>query len=556
MVTEPTFAPVNSALPDNESEGVADFPAPFGHYLLLHPLARGGMGNVFLAKTGGMMGIEKHCVVKTLRSRFTGDPEYVQRFVDEARVVVQLSHRNICPVFDVGRVANSYYLAMELVIGRDVRTVHTELLQHGRHLPEACALHIVCETLDALDYAHRHADPVSGEPLRLVHRDVSPQNVMINVEGEVKLIDFGLAEKGHLDTDTSQGTSQATVMGKIAYMAPEHARGDPVDARADQFSAAVVAYELLTEERYYGAMANQEVWMTAGTGTYHAPGLGKLDPALRSILEKALAPEKADRYPSCGEFREALLGYARMRNLHAGARHLREIMGELFADDLRGTRELLQKFAHVSSQARPGFSGPSGPPVNDAVFSIATSVHAKQIHDPTEIFPTSGLYQMPVAEKPKWPLAAALLGVGGLVALGVALAVMLVGPGEQVQVVKIAAPVVTPPVAEPPPPPPPPVAEPPRPPPEPVVAKDPPPKRRTNPPPKKNDLEKLTAIEKIDRVKAQCPTMKCAQTIEKPRWGELALAAKTAKPEDRAAAERDRDAYLARINQCASRCLK
>jgi serine/threonine protein kinase len=108
---------------------------------------------------------------------------------------VQLTHRNICPTFDVGRVGDSYYLAMELVIGRDVRTMHTELMQHGRHMPEACALHIVCEALDALDYAHRHADPVSGEPLHLVHRDVSPQNVMINVEGEVKLIDFGLAPR-------------------------------------------------------------------------------------------------------------------------------------------------------------------------------------------------------------------------------------------------------------------------------------------------------------------------------------------------------------------------
>ena len=287
MVTEPTFAPVNPALPDQESDGEMEFPAPFGHYLLLHPLARGGMGNVFLAKTGGMMGIEKHCVVTTLRSRFTGDPEYVQRFVDEARVVVQLSHRNICPVFDVGRVGNSYYLAMELVIGRDVRTVHTELLQHGRHMPEACALHIVCEMLDALDYAHRHADPVSGEPLRLVHRDVSPQNVMINIEGEVKLIDFGLAEKGRPETEDSHAGSTATVMGKISYMAPEHARGDPVDARSDQFSSAVVAYELLTEERYYAGLSNQDVWLTAGTGAYRAPGMAKLDPALRTIIEEA-----------------------------------------------------------------------------------------------------------------------------------------------------------------------------------------------------------------------------------------------------------------------------
>ncbi len=554
MVTEPTFAPVNPALPDQESEGATDFPAPFGHYLLLHPLARGGMGNVFLAKTGGMMGIEKHCVVKTLRSRFTGDPEYVQRFVDEARVVVQLSHRNICPVFDVGRVGNSYYLAMELVIGRDVRTVHTGLLENGRHMPEACALHIVCEMLDALDYAHRHADPVSGEPLRLVHRDVSPQNVMINVEGEVKLIDFGLAEKGRPETEDSHTGSQATVMGKIAYMAPEHARGDPVDARSDQFSAAVVAYELLTEERYYAGLSNQEVWLTAGTGTYTGPRMDRLDPALRGILEKALAPDKAARYPSCGELREAILGYARMKDLHAGARQLREIMGSLFADDLRGTRELLQKFAHLSSQARPGYVAPAAATNDDAVFSIATSVHAKSINDPTEIFPSSGLFEMPAPPpKPKWPVAAAVLGVVGLAALGVTVGVQVMDPGPEI--------VVTTPVVSPPPPQtndpePTPPAEvkplPPPPTPEPVPAKDPPPKKR--PPSKKAQFAGLSTILKIDRLKEVCPKIDCAQTLNKDEWVKLSLAAKAAGHEKADEAARDR--YEARVGQCVRQCTK
>ncbi|MCC7073334.1 MAG: serine/threonine protein kinase [Deltaproteobacteria bacterium] len=554
MVTEPTFAPVNPALAGQESEGATDFPAPFGHYLLLHPLARGGMGNVFLAKTGGMMGIEKHCVVKTLRSRFTGDPEYVQRFVDEARVVVQLSHRNICPVFDVGRVGNSYYLAMELVIGRDVRTVHTELLERGRHMPEACALHVVCEVLDALDYAHRHTDPVSGEPLRLVHRDVSPQNVMINVEGEVKLIDFGLAEKGRPENEDSQASSQATVMGKISYMAPEHARGDPVDARSDQFSAAVVAYELLTEERYYAGLSNQEVWLTAGTGTYRAPHLDRLDPALLSILEKALAPDKNARYPSCGELREAMLGYARMRDLHAGARQLREIMGSLFVDELRVTRELLQRFAHLSSQARPGYVAPAAAPMDDAVFSIATSVHAKTINDPTEIFPSSGLYEMPPpAPKPKWPLAAAVLGVVGLAALGVTVGFRVMDPGPEI--------VVTTPVAQPPPPPlvdrttspsPPVEVKVPSPPtPEPVVARDPPPKKR--PPSKKAQFAGLSTILKIDRLKEVCPKLDCTQALDKRAWVDVKMAADTSEDKAKDAA---RDKYAARIEQCVRQCTK
>ncbi len=277
----------------------------------------------------------------------------------------------------------------------------------------------------------------------------------------------------------------------------------------------------------------------------------ELDPALRSILERALDPEKANRYASCGELREAILGYARMKDVHAGARQLREIMSTLFSDDLRGTRELLQKFAHLSSQARPGFAAPTTSPTDDAVFSIATSVHAKSINDPTEIFPTSGMFDVAAAaKKPKWPLAAALFGVVGLVALGVTVGVRFMGTEAEI--------VITNPVPRPPAPPPPPVTDPPAPvapppvQPEPVVAIDPPPKRRP-PPSKKAQFAGLSTILKIDRLKDVCPKLDCSQALDKRTWGELKVAADTSDDKVKDAA---RDKYAARVEQCVRQCTK
>ncbi len=410
----------------SDDEWVGDFPATYGQYLLLHRLARGGMGNVFLAKTGSVMGIEKHCVVKTLRSRFSQDPEYVKRFMQEARFVVQLTHRNICPVFDVGCVQHSYYLAMELILGRDVRTLLNALADRGRKLPRALALHIAAEILDALDYAHRHVDNTTGVPLHIVHRDVSPQNVMVNLEGEVKLIDFGLAESGSPVGAAEAPVVAATVMGKMSYMAPEQARGEAVDARADQFAAAVLAYELLTGHRYYEGMTSEQVWRQAGAGQFRPAGISELPRKLRDVLDKGLAAARDKRFPTCGDFRDALLDYARHQNLHEGARELRALMAELFSDDLRETRELLQRFSSVNTLS-VSFADDT---INDTsdVFSIASSHAARTtLHDPTELVARSGAFPVaappPPKKRSKVPLLAAALAACAAVAVVVGLVV-------------------------------------------------------------------------------------------------------------------------------------
>ena len=320
------------------------FPRPFGSYLLLQRFARGGMGEVFLGKFGAIAGLERYCVLKKLRAELTRDREYVTRFIDEARVVVTLNHANICHVFDVGRVGDEYYLAMEYISGRDIRTLQDRCRQRERTLPAATSLHIVCEVLEALDYAHRRNHPISGEPLNLVHRDVSPQNVLVSFEGEVKLIDFGLAAS-KLKVERTQPN---VVMGKMAYMAPEQARGDPIDSRADLFACGVLAYELLAGERFYEGMSANDIWQVAGRGSFVPPKWPALDPDIAKILAKALHPDAKKRFATCGDFREALASHLHWRFPGTGVRGVRDVINELFTEEVRKERDLMSRYGRVT----------------------------------------------------------------------------------------------------------------------------------------------------------------------------------------------------------------
>jgi serine/threonine protein kinase len=327
---------------DDDDEG---FPRPFGQYVLLENFARGGMGEVYLAKYGDV--VEKYCVLKKLRKELTRDREYVTRFIDEARVVVTLNHANICHVFDVGRVGDEYYLAMEYVSGRDVRSLMDRAVKREKPLPPACALQLTCETLEALDYAHRRVHPMTQEALNLVHRDVSPQNVLVSYEGEVKLIDFGLAAS-KLKVERTQPN---VVMGKMAYMAPEQARGDGIDARADLFACGVLCYELMTGERFYEGMSANDIWNVAGKGGHTPKKWDSIDPAIAKILAKALHPDAKKRFATCGEFREALASEMHWRFPGSGVKSLRDVMADLFSDEMARERDMLQRFGKVTVQS-------------------------------------------------------------------------------------------------------------------------------------------------------------------------------------------------------------
>jgi eukaryotic-like serine/threonine-protein kinase len=294
-------------------------PQTLGDYLLLRRLGQGGMGQVWLAKLRGrgLAGIDKLCVVKTLRS--SDDPEYERRFIDEARLIVLLTHKNICPVFDAGCFEGQYYVAMEHIAGRDLHALTGLSREQQAPLPVHVAIHIAKELLEALDAAHRMVHPITQQPLLIVHRDVSPQNVMVSAEGDVKLIDFGLAAS----SQKAEKTEPRVVMGKLAYMAPEQARGEALDDRTDQFAAGVILYELLANARYYEGLTTTETWGRVGTGGHEPAGLARLEPALAAIVRRATAARREDRYATCGDMCEALTAVELSRGAIASSRDVR-----------------------------------------------------------------------------------------------------------------------------------------------------------------------------------------------------------------------------------------
>lgn len=318
---------------------------PFGSYLLLHAFARGGMGEVYLARLAGGVNEDQYCVLKKLRPELTQDGEYVRRFIDEARVVVQLHHPNICHVFDVGRVADEYYLAMEYVSGHDARSLQNRARDLGRPLPAGCVLHLVCEILEALDYAHQRNHPITGESLHLIHRDVSPQNVLVRYDGAVKLIDFGLASS-KLKMERTQPN---VVMGKMAYMAPEQARGEGIDSSIDLFAVAVLTYELLTGHRFYEDMIAQEIWAVVGRGDFVPRHWSKLPAGIGKILSRALHAKVEKRFPSAQEFRQALLRHLDKEYPEAGQEQLSVLMKELFAEEEAREAQMMERLEQASS---------------------------------------------------------------------------------------------------------------------------------------------------------------------------------------------------------------
>lgn len=275
-----------------------------GRYELLEKLGEGGMGAVWLGRLTGEGGFEKLCIIKTVLPALAKDSQFVSRFLHEGRVLTQLQHSNIAQVFDMGREGEVLYLALEYVPGVDLSNLTLQLRNQQQPVPLAFAVYLIHQVAEGLAFAHRKTSN-DGSPLSIVHRDVSPQNVMISFEGEVKVIDFGIAKS----EARSQATATATVMGKLGYMAPEQARGEPVDARADQFACGVLLWELLTQVSFVprGTMTEMVVAMTHPTIRPLAPLRPDVPPSLEAVVLKALAADQEQRFESTDDFASALM---------------------------------------------------------------------------------------------------------------------------------------------------------------------------------------------------------------------------------------------------------
>src|SRR3954470_2432511 len=277
---------------------MADRLTPFGKYFLLERINVGGMAEVYKAKTVGVEGFEKIVAIKRILPSVAEDEEFIKMFVDEAKITSQLSHANLAQTFDLGRIDGSYYIAMEYVPGKDLRALYERLKRRGDRMPLTLAAYVMARVCEGLDYAHRKRDP-TGRDLHIVHRDVSPQNIIVSFEGEVKLIDFGIAKAANKITKTQAGI----LKGKFGYMSPEQVRGLPLDRRSDVFAAGVVLYELCTGERLFTGSSDYSVLEKVQQARVTPPS--QVDPSiplrLERIIMKALAKETTDRYQHAGD---------------------------------------------------------------------------------------------------------------------------------------------------------------------------------------------------------------------------------------------------------------
>ncbi len=277
----------------------------FGQYTLLERIAVGGMAEVWKARMRGVEGFQKTVAIKKILPYMTDNAEFVGMFIDEAKLAAQLSHHNIIHIYDLGKIGSDFYIAMEYVDGKDLRSLLNAARQRGTPLPLGLALLIGVRLASALDYAHRKRD-FEGREMGLVHRDVSPQNVLISYDGDVKLCDFGIAKAVSKAGQTQMGA----LKGKLQYMSPEQARGSLVDARSDIFSLGTVLFEMLTGQRLFDGDSEMSVLEAVRQVKVRSPRL--VAPAIPQevdeIVMHALAGRPADRIQTAGELEQRLEG--------------------------------------------------------------------------------------------------------------------------------------------------------------------------------------------------------------------------------------------------------
>ncbi len=273
---------------------------PFGKYLLLERIAVGGMAEIWLAVRPEAP--RRRLVVKRLLPTLADDPAFVTMFLDEARIGAQLDHPGIVPVHDLGREPGGYFLAMDYVAGVDLRALLARRRQHRRLLPVPVTCRIGVQVAEALDHAHRgHGH--DGKPLHVVHRDLSPANVLVGFDGRVHLIDFGVASAAF--RVHREGTA---LRGKFGYLSPEQVRGLPVDRRADLFSLGAVLHEALTGERLFRGPSDLAVLERVRTAAVRPPSERnpEVPPALDAVVLRALARDPGQRHPWAVNLAEAL----------------------------------------------------------------------------------------------------------------------------------------------------------------------------------------------------------------------------------------------------------
>ncbi|MFN0253498.1 MAG: protein kinase domain-containing protein [Kofleriaceae bacterium] len=319
-------------------------PAPFGKYYLLERINVGGMAEVFRAKAFGVEGFERLVAVKRILPNIAEDKEFIRMFIEEAKLAVQLNHANIAQIFDLGVVDGSYYIALEHVHGRDLRGIFDRCRAAGEAMPVAQACFVVMKVCEGLDYAHNKRDQ-AGRELSLVHRDVSPQNVLVSFEGEVKLIDFGIAKAAGKGSKTQAGI----LKGKFGYMSPEQVRGLPIDRRSDVFSCGIVLYELLTGERLFVGESDFSTLEKVRNVEILPPSTynRKIPDELERIVLKALAKDTEDRYQNAIDLHDELQAFVYTAGEFYSRKDLAGWMKKTFGKEIEDETAKLESYRQL-----------------------------------------------------------------------------------------------------------------------------------------------------------------------------------------------------------------
>ena len=349
---------------------------PFGKYLLLDRISVGGMAEVFKAKSYGVEGFEKVIAIKRILPSMGEDREFIKMFIDEAKIVGQLAHTNICQIFELGRTDGAHFIAMEYIWGKDLLQIQNRLRKLKQQMQVAMACFLVAKVCEGLDYAHKKRDAL-GRPLEIVHRDCSPQNILVSYEGEVKLIDFGIAKAASRSSRTQAGV----LKGKFGYMSPEQVRGLPLDRRSDIFSVGTILYECLSGDRLF--VGETDFSTLEKVRNVDIPRPRAINPNIpeevERIIMKALARDAEDRYQWCSEMVADLQRWLMSQENVFTAKSLATWLKEGFANELERERQQLEAFKKVG---REGLI--AGVPQAEAKLDVVEHLgEAGQAEDPT-----------------------------------------------------------------------------------------------------------------------------------------------------------------------------
>ena len=314
-------------------------PQGFGRYVLVDKIAVGGMAEVFKAKSFAEGGFEKLLVIKRILNHLSENDEFVEMFIDEAKISVELQHPNIVQIFDFGKTGDNWYIAMELVEGKDTKGILRRLARRRKLMPLEFAVLIAHEMCKGLDYAHKKCD-LRGQPLDIIHRDISPSNIIVGYSGQVKVADFGIA-KAQKSTYT---TKDGVLKGKFEYMSPEQARGEAVTPQSDVFACGIILHEMLTGRRLFKTDSDVQTLEKIKAGGYPKPS--EINPQVPSsmdaIVMKALSVDAATRFADARQMQAALLEELYPQTPDVVQERLRRFMEELFAEDIAAERDRLE----------------------------------------------------------------------------------------------------------------------------------------------------------------------------------------------------------------------